>query len=402
MRKLLLWAALIPLALLLACGEASPEASPEDDSAFPDSARMARGQSADFTEDGAAFPTPGPEFSSAAEMAGAGPVLESPMTSAAQIGGQRQIVSNASVSMEVDEVESAVTDVRSIAEGHGGFVERLSISGGASARRADLTIRVPQEQFLDAVENIAELGGVREMNLGRDDVTDQFIDLEARLKGAQSEEASLLALLAQAPDIEHVLTIERELSRVRSEIERLQGQLNHLQQLTNLATIRVSLFPPEERLHLPPSAHLSIEAERVSGLVNQIRKMIEPSGGELERVLITTHEEGESADVWLSVDPQDFSKIMAFLEGSGKVVYKEVEEGIGPTIEPVSAVQGAPGPSRSRIYVTLRQPQPFDAANLVILVPVGVGILTVLAVGFFLTYQWGRGRRGRRDRYAQM
>jgi hypothetical protein len=398
MRKLLLWAALIPLALLLACGEASQE----EGVTSSDSALMARSQSADSTEDRAAFPTPGPEFSSAAETAAAGPVLEPSMTAAAQIGGQRQIVSNASVSVEVDEVESAVNDVRSIAEGYGGFVERLSISGGASARRAALTVRVPQEQFLDAVENIAELGEVQEMSLGRDDVAGQFIDLEARLKSAQSEEASLLALLAQAPDIEHVLTIERELSRVRSEIERLQGQLNHLQQLTNLATIQVSLFSPEERLRLPPSAHLSIEAERVSGLVNQIRKMIEPSVGELERVVITTHEEGESADVWLLVDPQEFSKLMAFLEGSGKVVYKEVEEGIGPPVEPVSSVTGAPGPSRSRIYVTLRQPQPFDTANVVIFVLVGLGILAVLAVGLFLTYQWGRGRRDRRDRYAQI
>ena len=95
-------------------------------------------------------------------------------------------------------MEAAIDQVRAIAEGLGGFVEQLSSSGEPSHERANITMRVPQENFLTTLERIEDPGKVRSRNLGTEDVSEQFIDLEARLKSSLREEVSLLSLLERA------------------------------------------------------------------------------------------------------------------------------------------------------------------------------------------------------------
>ena len=101
---------------------------------------------------------------------------------------QRKIISSASLSLEVEEVDGATAQVRLVAESLGGFVEHLSSSGGPGHQRANMTIRVPQDQFSAALDRIEALGIVLGRNLGSEDVSEQFIDLEARLKSAIREE----------------------------------------------------------------------------------------------------------------------------------------------------------------------------------------------------------------------
>ena len=167
---------------------------------------------------------------------------------------QRKIISNASIAVEVEVVQTAITEVRTIAESLGGFVEHLSSSGSPEHQRATMTIRVPQDQFLSALERIETLGEVQSQSVGSEDVSEQFIDLEARLKSSLREEQSLLSLLEKTEGVGEILAIERELSRIRSEIERLQGQLNFLERRVDLATIGVTLIPPREESVEPPSA----------------------------------------------------------------------------------------------------------------------------------------------------
>ncbi len=160
----------------------------------------------------------------------------------------------ASVSLEVEAVQGAVVSVRNIAESLGGFVDQLSSSGGGESQQATITIRVPQVQFLNAIESIEALGQVVSSSVSSEDVSEQFIDLEARLKSSLRQEQSLLSLLERAETLNDLLTLERELSRVRSDIERIQGQLSFLERRVELATITVSLTTPkEEQVGEPPS-----------------------------------------------------------------------------------------------------------------------------------------------------
>lgn len=385
--------ALFPVLLLAACGQGASEES----GGFmgEDAAEMAAAVARSAP---AAFPEPGLELGMAQEkmavadgaMSGAGP---SEGAQASLASGQRRTISRASVSVEVEEVGLAVERVNAIADSYGGFVERLSSSGSGPAMRADLTVRVLQDNFTSAVLDIRNLGEVQDLDLGQEDVTEQFIDLEARLKSAQREEESLLALLDQASSIEHVLTIERELSRVRSQIERLQGQLNHLQQRADLATIHVSLFPPEERLRLPPSAHLSIETTEVGAWVSGFVKVVESLDGEIEWSSVTTHDGRDNADVAALVPPGEFSQVVSFLERQGKVVFKEVQEGTRAGGE-----FGRPwpdNPEESRVSVNFHEPGPFGLGAWIIAVLVGIVILVALVAAFFFTYQRGRNRRDR-------
>lgn len=306
---------------------------------------------------------------------------------------QRRIISNASVSIEVETVEAAIDQVRSIAEGLGGLVEHLSSFGSDGNQQANMTLRVPQDQFFTAVDRIEELGKVRARNLGSEDVSEQFIDLEARLKSSLREEESLLSLLERANQISETLSIERELSRVRADIERVQGQLNFLERRVDLATISVSLFRPSSRLPEPPSAIMVIEESNVSDRVSEVKNLTATLNGEIDQVLLSTKDGRERADISLRVFPQDFEQVMNVLESQGKIVSRNVREGFtSAQTEDVS-----PENPNARIEVSFTEPVSSSYLWLQILIAIAlVGI--ILAVAFYLTFRAGRNRT---DRFIQ-
>ena len=240
---------------------------------------------------------------------------------------QRKVISSASVSIKVNLVEEAVTQIRTIAEGMGGFVEQLSSSGAAARQQASMTVRVPQAQFFTALERIEALGEVQSKNLGTEDVSEQFIDLEARLTSSLREEESLLSLLGRSGTVSEVLAIERELARVRAEVERWQGQLNFLERRVDLATITVSLFPPQKPLAQPPSGNLSMEVEDVGGSLDAAKGFVLSVDGVVEQVFLSQRDGKESADLTLAVRTADFDRVMGFLEAQGKIKTKEIREG---------------------------------------------------------------------------
>ena len=125
------------------------------------------------------------------------------------------------------------------------------------------------------------------------------------------------------------MTIERELFRVRSELERMQGQINYLSRRVDLATISVALFPPEERLADPPYGSLGMEVGDVSASVDEVKALVARVGGELEGVFLSVSNGRERADIEFSVLAKDFSAALSEVEGQGKVIYKEIRESTG-------------------------------------------------------------------------
>jgi hypothetical protein len=338
--------------------------------------------SADASEEKPGMPPPKSLPSSAADTDGSD-VLQTT---------QRQIISNASVSIEVATVESAVDQVRAIAEGLGGFVEHLSSFGSDKDQRANLTVRVPQDQFFTAVDRIEALGKVQGRDLGSEDVSEQFIDLEARLKSSLQEEESLLSLLDRAGQVSEILTIERELSRVRSDIERVQGQLNFLERRVALSTISVSLFPPGSRLPEPPSADTVIEDSRVADRVAAVKSLVASLNGEIDQVFLSTQDGRERANISFRVFPGDFEQALSVVESQGKIVNRSVREGFTsvPTQDEV------PEDPDARINVSFIQPVT-SYLWLKILVAVAL-VAVVLAAAFYLAFRAGRHRT---DRFIQ-
>ncbi len=272
----------------------------------------------------AAIPAPASDL----QWQAAGVEIEVKQSTTVEIA-DRQIISQASLSVEVEDVTGAVAQVRVIAETRGGFISQVATSGTPGRQRSDLVVRVPQGEFFDTLESIKGLGKVWAENAGSEDVTEQFIDLEARLRSALREEQSLLSLLERADTVSNILTIERELARVRSDIERLQGQINYLSRRVDLATISVALFPPEERLADPPYGSLNLEVEDVSASVDEVKALVARVGGELEGVFLSVSNGREQADVEFSVLAEDFSAVLSQVEGQGNVTYKEIRESTG-------------------------------------------------------------------------
>ena len=237
---------------------------------------------------------------------------------------QRKVISTASITIELEDVPEATTKVRVIAESLGGFVEQLSSSGGIQRPRATMSIRVPQAQFFTALERIEALGTVQSQDIGSEDVSEQFIDLEARLKSALGEEQSLLSLLERVSAVSEVLAIERELFRVRAEIERFQGQLNFLERRVDLSTIVVFLMSPEVEVGEPPSASLSIAVTDVGDTVARVKGFARTLNGVVEDVFLSERDGKEALFFALRIFAKEFDQALEFLEDQGKVRSKEI------------------------------------------------------------------------------
>lgn len=306
---------------------------------------------------------------------------------------QRKIISVASVSLEVEAVQEAVVSVRSIAESLGGFVDQLSSSGVGESQQATIAIRVPQVQFLNAIESIEALGQVVSSSVSSEDVSEQFIDLEARLRSSLRQEQSLLSLLEKAETLNDLLTLERELSRVRSDIERIQGQLSFLERRVELATITVSLTTPkEEQVGEPPSATLTVEVSDANQRAKEVKTLVSTLGGEMDRVFLVVRDGEERAELSFRVFSSDFEQAVSLIEDLGKVRSKELREGVSQD----NGQQRDGEEPTAKLSVSLLGKLESSNTTLIIAtaVPTGGVLLTVLlGTILYLTYAAGR-RRG--------
>ena len=170
----------------------------------------------------------------------------------------RKIIRTATLELEVEAVGAAVQEVESIAVAAGGFVSRSSVfieepselgeEDDFAPRRtqtATVTIRVPAEVYGSVM---SQLRGIAEEVTSEiseaSEVTEEYTDLQARLRNLEATEAGYLELLAKAEEIPDILIVQDRVNQVRLEIEQAQGRINLLDSLTDLATITVQLTLP--------------------------------------------------------------------------------------------------------------------------------------------------------------
>ena len=157
----------------------------------------------------------------------------------------RMVIYNAQLSLETGEIQVVVSKIATLAEGYGGYVAGSSLSTYGTQTVAEIIVRIPKDRFRVAVGEIEGLGKVLDERTTSDDVTQQYIDLRARLGNLQRQEESLQAILAMAKTVDEVLQVERELERVRGEIESLQGQINYIEGNVEMSNIMVQLTEPQ-------------------------------------------------------------------------------------------------------------------------------------------------------------
>jgi hypothetical protein len=164
---------------------------------------------------------------------------------------ERKIIRDATLTLEVDAPVKAMERVTSIAESRGGFVvssetrNESGARGGKAYEVITVQVRVPSARFDDALREIRAAGGaVTSEKVSGKDVTEEYIDLEARLRTQRALEAQLLDIMKTAREVSDAISVQRELTNVRTEIERVEGRRRFLENQSSLSTINVTLRPP--------------------------------------------------------------------------------------------------------------------------------------------------------------
>ena len=160
----------------------------------------------------------------------------------------RKIIRNAELTLEVTNPQDVQHKIFSIAESLGGFVvtseskQRQTSDGAKQETEVTLVIRVPAAQFGAAMDQVRGAGNrVVQEKITGEDVTEEFIDLEARIKTQKALEDQFLEIMKRANKVEDALGVERQIAEVRTEIEKLEGRKRFLENRASLSTITVSL-----------------------------------------------------------------------------------------------------------------------------------------------------------------
>lgn len=164
----------------------------------------------------------------------------------------RKIIRNADITMEVDSTTEAQHSVTSIAESNGGFVvtseskQREHVDPSKRTLDIKLVVRIPSDRFGPALDEIKKLAGnMPGENITGQDVTEDFIDLEARIKTQKALEFQFLEIMKQARNVEDALEVQRQIADVRTDIEKLEGRKRFLENRSSLSTITVNIQTPK-------------------------------------------------------------------------------------------------------------------------------------------------------------
>jgi len=159
----------------------------------------------------------------------------------------RKIIVNSTMRLEVKQIRSAYLEAGQLVRSFGGFVAESSIDdSGEDDDTASMRLRVPASRHDDLVGALRSLGGgrvLKESTTARE-VTDQYTDLQSRLRNFQRSEAQYQELLKQAKTVDEILSVQARLDSVRGQIEQAQGQLNLLDNQIDLATVTLTLSVP--------------------------------------------------------------------------------------------------------------------------------------------------------------
>jgi hypothetical protein len=148
--------------------------------------------------------------------------------------------------IEVEKVDPAVLKIRQLAAQFGGYIANSSITGGKDQiRQATLELKIPGQRYDEAVGSLSNIGKVETVTSNAQDVGEEFVDVTARVNNAKRLEDRLISLLAnRTGKLDEVLRVERELARVREEIERYEGRLRYLTSRVAMSTLSITVHEP--------------------------------------------------------------------------------------------------------------------------------------------------------------
>ena len=180
----------------------------------------------------------------------------------AQAGAPSMLIRTGDARIKVESVDTAIVRLQELARRVGGYIANSSAQGGEKElRQATLELKVPSARFSEVEAGLGTLGKVEYVNVSTQDVGEEFVDVTARVENARRLEQRLIGLLAnRTGKLEEVLSVERELARVRETIERYEGRLRYLRTRVDISTLTVTVHEAEPLVPTLGTSNRIVEA----------------------------------------------------------------------------------------------------------------------------------------------
>lgn len=202
---------------------------------------------------------------------------------------ERKVIKSGYLSLKVKDVNSAVSEIKALANMRGGFVENSQvdnytvnqvadaatgkITGESTVTQANMSIRIPEAIFDEAMNTIKSMGKLVSENVNGSDITTAYRDTNARVENLKIQEKRLQELMAKTDKVSELMQVENELNRIRTDIEIQTGQLKQWDNLVALSTIQINLTEvKEEELKKVDVPNLWDEAYK--GFISAINNVI--------------------------------------------------------------------------------------------------------------------------------
>lgn len=196
--------------------------------------------------------------------------------SAAELTTDKKIIKNGSLDLKVDSADGASREISNIAKANGGEVFSSNFYQTAKkVKSGTITVKVPVANFEKTFADLKKVASLvmRESTSGND-VTEQYADLQGQLKNKQAEEQQFQNILGQAQKISDILEVTQQLSRVRGEVERLQGRIKFMDSQTDMSSIAISLSEDENITFADSWRPWQVVKETFNALFKDLQKFI--------------------------------------------------------------------------------------------------------------------------------
>jgi hypothetical protein len=178
--------------------------------------------------------------------AGAAPVLAPVAGSPSLPAIDTKIIKTAYVTLEVTDVTASVDTLKALVAAHGGYLSSSNIQASYNNRlTGTVVLRIPAAEFENTLAGVKAVGTVKAVSTQGEDVTEQYVDVQAQITSYQNQLAQYNEIMKKAVKVSDVIEIQQQIDQVQTNLNRLEGQLKYLNSRIDLSTITVTLQEPE-------------------------------------------------------------------------------------------------------------------------------------------------------------
>lgn len=190
------------------------------------------------------------------------------VSSGAWAGDDQKIIKSANIDIEVRDVPATRDALQAIAAANEGYVGSLSMNRYSGDRLyASLVMRVPASAFDQALTSIDALGTLKSQSIQAEDVTEEYVDLQAQRNALANQLAQYQRIMEKAENVSEIMEVQVQIERVQVEIDRIDGRLKYLNSRVDYATITVSFREPEPVGSGTGPSFTSVINEAIAGFV---------------------------------------------------------------------------------------------------------------------------------------